>query len=279
MSLRKIISLTLLLSGVIVTLTSFILYIKPHGWVAFWVDWQFWGLSLSQWKDLHMNLGFLFLLAGVVHFFYNWKPIFTYLKDNANKLRVFTLNFNLALGLVVLTAVGTYALIPPMSLVVELGESISADLDKMYEAPPYARAELSSFKFFAGKVDLDLVKAKKLLQKNGIRLENSAQSLCDLAKLHNLTPAELYKIMLPAVMQKAEGNRFPDAPPPGFGRKKLTDVCIEYEFNLSTVMLALDRKGIKVDQTKTILSIARDNDITPMVVFEIIHSVAYGSDS
>ena len=69
-----------------------------------------------------------------------------------------------------------------MSLVIKLGESISAELDKMYEAPPYARAELSSFKFFAWKIDFDLVKARKLLQENGIRLENDAQSLYELAK-------------------------------------------------------------------------------------------------
>ena len=274
MSLKKITSLTLLLSGVIVLLSSVILYIKPHGWVAYWVDWQFWGLSLSQWKDLHMNLGFLFLLAGVVHLFYNWTPILTYLKNKARELRVFTLNFNLALGLVMLVAVGTYALIPPMSSVIKLGESISANVDKKYEAPPYVRAELSSFKFFARKVDLNLVKTKKLLQKNGIRLKDDTQSLYELAKAHNLTPAELYKIMLPATMQSADGNRFPDTPPPGFGREKLTDVCVEYKLNLPAVVRAFGRRGIKVDQTKTILSMARENNITPMVIFEIIHGMA-----
>jgi hypothetical protein len=268
----------MLLSGVIVLLSSVILYVKPHGWVAYWVDWQFWGLSLSQWKDIHMNLGFLFLLASIVHLFYNWASILTYLKNKTRKFRVFTLNFNLACGLVGLVAVGTYAVIPPMSLVVKLGESISTNVDKKYEAAPYVRAELSSLKFFARKVNLNLVKAKKLLQENGIRLKNDTQSLCDLAKAHNLTPAELYKIMLPAVVQKADGNCFPDTPPPGFGRKKLTDVCVEYKLNLPAVVLALGRKGIKVDQTKTILSMARENDVNPMVVFEIIHGMASGSE-
>lgn len=279
MNLRKITSLTLLFSGIIVLLTSVILYIKPHGWVAFWVDWQIWGLSITQWKDLHMNLGFLFLLTGIVHLFYNWSPIIAYLKNNAKKLRVFTLNFNLAFGLIVLVTVGTYTLIPPMSSVIKLGESISTTVDKKYEAAPYPRAELSSLKFFARKVNLDLVKAKKLLQENGIRFENDTQSLCALAKNHNLTPAELYKIILPATLQKTDGNHFPDTPAPGFGREKLTDVCVKYELNLSAVVLALDRKGIKADQAKSIIRIARENDVNPMVIFEIIHSVAHGSDS
>lgn len=279
MSLRKITSLVLLLSGVIVLLSSVILYVKPHGWVAYWVDWQFWGLSLSQWKDIHMNLGFLFLLAGVVHLFYNWASILVYLKNKTREFRVFTLNFNLACGLVGLVAIGTYAVIPPMSSVIKLGESISTNVDKKYEAAPYVRAELSSLKFFARKVDLNLVKAKKLLQENGIRLKNDTQSLYELAKTHNLTPAELYKIMLPATIQSADSNRFPDTPPPGFGRKKLTDVCVEYELNLPAVVRAFDRRGIKVDQTKSILNIARENNVNPMVVFEIIYSMASGSDS
>jgi len=278
MSLKKITSLTLLLSGVIVIITSIILYIKPHGWVAFWVDWHYLGLSLSQWKDLHMNLGFLFLAASIVHLLFNWRPMLTYLKNNAAVLRIFTLNFNLALGLVVLVSVGTYVAIPPMSSVVKLGDSISAAAAKKYDEPPYARAELSSLKFFARKVALDLVKAKKLLQENGIKLESDAQSLYDLARAHNLTPPKLYEIMLPATAQNADGNCFPDAPLPGFGRKKLKEVCVAYELNLSKVVQALGKKGINVDQAKEIVDIGLENNVTPIDIFEIIHGVAYGSD-
>ncbi len=74
MKLRKITSLTALLSFVFLTLTSLILFIVPHGRVAYRSDWRLWGLSKTQWSDLHINIGFLFLIAIFVHIYYNWKP-------------------------------------------------------------------------------------------------------------------------------------------------------------------------------------------------------------
>jgi len=67
MNMRKITSLTMLISFVLLVLTSVILYIVPQGRVAYWADWHLLGLSKSQWGNLHINLGFLFLLAGFLH--------------------------------------------------------------------------------------------------------------------------------------------------------------------------------------------------------------------
>ena len=66
MELRKITSLTLLLSFVILVLTSIVLYIVPEGRVAYWSDWRLLWLSKTQWGDIHTNSGFLFLAAGLL---------------------------------------------------------------------------------------------------------------------------------------------------------------------------------------------------------------------
>jgi hypothetical protein len=105
----------MLVSFVLLILTSIILYIEPQGRVAYWSDWRLWGLSKTQWGDLHLNLGALFLLAGIFHLVYNWKAITAYLKDKARQLRIFTANFNLAVAVTLFVAAGTLLDIPPMS--------------------------------------------------------------------------------------------------------------------------------------------------------------------
>ena len=65
----------MLISFVLCILTSVTLFIVPHGRIAYWADWRLWGLSKTQWSDLHLNLGILLLLAGFFHIYYNWKPI------------------------------------------------------------------------------------------------------------------------------------------------------------------------------------------------------------
>ena len=94
MTLRKMTSLTALLSFVGMVVTSLVLYIVPHGRVAYWADWTLLGLDKTRWGDLHINLGLLFLLALGLHIYYNWKAIVAYLKNKARQVRIFTPDFN-----------------------------------------------------------------------------------------------------------------------------------------------------------------------------------------
>lgn len=72
MNMRKITSLTAALSFMLMVLTSVILYIVPQGRVAYWADWRLWGMSKTDWGNIHINLGLLFLLAGFLHIYYNF---------------------------------------------------------------------------------------------------------------------------------------------------------------------------------------------------------------
>ena len=73
MSIRKVTSLTALISFVLEIITSVVLYIVPQGRVAYRSDWHLWGLSKTQWSDLHINLGVLLFLTLVLHAYFNWK--------------------------------------------------------------------------------------------------------------------------------------------------------------------------------------------------------------
>jgi hypothetical protein len=95
--MKKITSLTAMISFLVLIVNSVVLYIVPHGRVARWADWRLWGLSREQWEAQHTIIGLLFLVAIFFHTYYNWKPLVAYLKNKARQFRLFTKEFNIAL--------------------------------------------------------------------------------------------------------------------------------------------------------------------------------------
>ncbi|WP_456386436.1 DUF4405 domain-containing protein [Desulfolithobacter sp.] len=274
MNLRKITSLTMLISFVLLVVTSIILYIVPQGRVAYWADWTLWGLTKSQWGDLHINLGFLFLLAGFLHIVYNWKAIVAYLKDKSRQLKIFTASFNVALLLTLVVALGTYFQVPPMSTIINISEAIKDAAAEKYGEPPYGHAELSSLRLFARQTNLDLKQAMDLLTQAGIKFDGEQDKLIDIAKKNNVSPKRLYEIMLPAQKETETIGGLPDAPPAGFGRQSLADICTRYGLNIPTILRELKKQGLNADPEKTIKEIAADNDMDPHALFEVLHGVA-----
>lgn len=82
---KKITSLSLGISFLIMTYTGIMLFLCPHGRVAYWSDWHLFGLNKDQYGELHTTSMIVFVLFGILHIFYNWKPILSYLKDKSKK--------------------------------------------------------------------------------------------------------------------------------------------------------------------------------------------------
>ena len=76
---RAFTSLVSLVSFILLCLTGIILFVEPHGRVAYWTKWSFWGLEKDQWGNIHIYSGLLFLIAGGFHIYYNWKLLIKYL--------------------------------------------------------------------------------------------------------------------------------------------------------------------------------------------------------
>ena len=164
MNMRKITSMTMLISLVILILNSVVLYVVPEGRVAYWADWRFWGLTKTQWGDQHITVGVLFLIAGFLHIYFNWNPIVAYMKNKAREVKVFTGSFNVALAVTAVFVVGTYAMIPPMSTILDISSHFKDAGSEKYGEPPYGHAELSSLKMFSKKEGLDPEKSLELLK-------------------------------------------------------------------------------------------------------------------
>lgn len=273
MKVRKITSLTASLSFIFLVLTSVILYITPHGRVAYWADWHLWGLTKTEWGNIHINLGLLFLLAIILHIYYNWKAIVSYLKDKAKRVSVFTKNFNIALFITFLFIAGTYTEIPPFRLVLELNDNIKDAASEKYGEPPYGHAELSTLKTFSSKMGLDLTKSMKRLKEAGVKFEGEKETLQEIAKLNKISPQQIYLFMKPP-QGAVQTDKLPTAPQPGLGNHALADICQQYNLNIPIILRGLADKDIKASAEMNIKKIAEQNNMSPTDVYEIIKDIA-----
>jgi hypothetical protein len=272
MSLRKITSLTAFLSFIILLLTSIVLYVVPEGRVAYWSDWKWMGLSKSQWGDLHVNFGFLFVLAGVIHIYLNWKPIVLYLKDRSIKIKLVTVSFNIAMVLMVLCALGTYFTLPPFSWVLTISESFKEAGSKKYGEPPYGHAELSSLKLLSKRLGLDVDSSLKGLQNANIQFQSETQTILEIARANGLTPKDVYEAMLPK-MDETSVRKMPEFPQPGLGKRTVSEVCATYGLNIPTIINGLAQNGIEAKPEMTFKEVADSSGVSAPDLYAIIYTV------
>ena len=272
MKLRKITSLTALLSFISLCITIVVLYIVPQGRVAYWADWRLWGLTKTQWGDLHINLGLLFLISIGLHIYYNWKPILSYLKNNAKKVKVFTREFNAALVLLIVFVLGTYFETVPFKWILETSESIKSAAAQKYGEPPYGHAELSSLKVFTNKMGFDLDQVMIRLNKANIAVAEEKQSLQDIAARNNLSPQQVYVAMKPVQMAGFQRN-MPLTPPPGIGNRNLADICQEFNLNTPSILRGLPEENITAAADMSIKEIAEKNSRSPIDIYATIREL------
>lgn len=273
MKIRKITSLTALLSFILLILNSVVLYVVPHGRVAYWADWHLWGLTKTQWGNQHIIIGVLFLISIFLHIYYNWKPILAYLKNRAKQFKLFTREFNIALVLTIVFTVGAYMEVPPFNWVLDFSESIKNAASQKYGEPPYGHAELSTLKTFASRTGLDLATGMGRLKKAGVRFENAEQTLLEIAKQNNITPQQVYWAMKPEEKPGAI-KPLPDSPQKGLGKRPFADISRQYRLDITVVLQAFADSGISATGNSTIKQIAEQNAMDPDDVYLILKKAA-----
>ncbi len=272
MSVKKTASLTALLSFIVMAFTSIILYIVPQGRVAYWADWHLFGLTKTEWGDIHISTGVLFIVAIGFHIWYNWKMILAYLKDKARNLKIFTKDFNIALILTVVFVAGTYFQAPPFVWILDINTYLKDSAARKYGEPPYGHAELSGLKTFIGKMGFNSKECTDRLKKAGVRVEDSDQSLAEIARLNNMSPQQVYLTMKPAE-ETGKAKTMPENPPPGTGRRSVADICQEYSLNIPAVLHGLAQNNINATAEMSIREIAEQNNTGPTDVYEAIKTL------
>ncbi|MEA2090795.1 MAG: DUF4405 domain-containing protein [Campylobacterota bacterium] len=195
--MKKIISLTLALSFLIMSVTGVILYIVPKGKVAYWADWHIFGLTKTQYGDLHITSMFLFLVVTIWHIYYNWKPLVNYLKDSRKKVSFFKKEFLIALLLNTIFVAGTLIGMQPFQLVLDVNEDIKSYWEKEYGSPPYGHAEESSLNSFSRRMGIDAKKAMILLKEKNIKVDAQSQTLLEISKQNGISPKNIFDTIKP----------------------------------------------------------------------------------
>jgi len=274
--IRRLTSLTASLAFVLMLVTSIILFITPQGRVAYWADWRLWGLTKTDWGNIHINLGLLFLIALSVHIYYNWKPLISYLKNKAKQIKLFTPEFNLAFVITIGFIFGAYFLVPPFGWVMSLNEHFKDAGAEKYGEPPYGHAELSSLQTFAKKMKLDLAKSIELLDKAGYAVEDGNITLASIGRQYNIPPQLVYETIKPAATataNKSDSNNLPESPPPGTGKLTLADFCTQHKLNMKMVVRKLKKQGIEASEDLTLKKIAANNNTGPHDIYEKIKNI------
>ena len=287
MNIRKITSMTMVWSLIVLVFNSIVLYVVPEGRIANWADWKFWGLTKHDWSAQHTTVGFLFIFAGLLHIYYNWNPIISYLKSKARKLTFFTTASNIGLGLTVIFVIGTYLNIPPMSTIVELSEDIKAGAATKYGDPPYGQAQSSSLKGFTSRLGLDLEKTIVLLENAGIAITDEKEMIQDIAARSSNTPQQIYDIIKSAGLQPSnDPTQQPETssagtmqvPKSGMGKKTITQICDEIGKDCDLIIAGLEKRGMNIDPNQKLKELASQHDTGPMQIYETIVEILSESE-
>jgi predicted DNA-binding protein YlxM (UPF0122 family) len=275
--IRRITSLTAAAAFILMLLTSIILYVVPQGRVAYWADWHLWGLTKTDWGNIHINLGLLFLITLLLHIYYNWKPLLSYLKNKAREIKVFTAEFNIAMIIIIVFTAGTYLMVPPFSWVLTLNDHFKDTGAEKFGEPPYGHAELSSLSTFSKKMNLDLAKSMALLEKAGYAVENGDATLQTIARRYNIAPQRIYQTIKTATIATARNSRnkklLPESPRPGTGNLTLGDFCAQFNLNMRLIVRELKKQGIEASEELTLKKIADQNNTNPADVYERIKNI------
>jgi len=277
---RAFTSLCSLVGFILLCFTGIILFIQPHGRVAYWIKWQFWGLEKDQWGAIHIFTGLLFLIAGGFHVYYNWKPLIRYLSGKIESALQYKreLVFSSLIFLWVVVS-GIWSL-PPLVYVSELGESIKHSWVTSPELePPFGHAETASLQTFCKKQRISLDLAMMELRKAGFRVDNPKSTLAEIAESKHSSGMGVY-----AVIKKLETK--PTAMKPGavwtaekieevfsgtgLGNKTIGQIIKDMQLEPELVYQRLKKVSIESQKDDRIKQLANEHNTTPMKILTII---------
>ena len=273
-------SLCSLVSFILLLLTAIILYMEPHGRVAYWIKWNFLGLEKDQWGNIHLFSGLLFLVAGGFHLYYNWKPLMRYLSGRVETgLRYKRELMISSLIFLWIIASGIWAL-PPLVYVADLSEAIkSAWVTSAELEPPFGHAERVSLKTFCKKQGIPLDQAMAELREAGFKVNSPDKTLGNIADSKGTSGMGVY-----AVIRKLEKK--PKTMKPGSiwtpgmveetfagtgaGRKSIAQIIKDHGLDPETVYHRLKEGGIEAKDDDKIKELADKHDSTPIRILTIM---------
>jgi len=271
---RALTSVLMTLGFMMLALSGVMLFLSPPGRVANWTNWTLLGLGKSDWGALHIWFGALFLSMTILHVYFNWRPLVSYLKNRVNRSLGFRSEWAVALGMCVLVFTGTRAGIPPFSSLLAWNEAFKESWDRPAERAPIPHAELLTLSALAEKGGVDLATATARLTEKGVTGFTGETVVRDIAARANVSAQQIYDFILAAPKLDPAGSHAEGKAGGGLGWKSLAQFCADEGIDLATATARLDKAGVKVTATRTLRELAADGGKKPYELVEIIRGTS-----
>ncbi|MBK1733067.1 DUF4405 domain-containing protein [Thiococcus pfennigii] len=272
LSLRSVIAFLVTWSFLVLTDTGLVLYVLPHGRVAYWTHWSLLGLDKDQWAGVHMMFGGLFIVTGALHLYFNWKPFTRYLAERIGAHMRPSRELFASLGLALAILVLAIRDLPPVSWVFDLNATLKAAwvTDPTLE-PPYGHAEESTLAGLARRLRLDLPKAEAALDAAGLAVRGPQDTLEQIARRNATTPMAVY-----ALIRDLEIPEPPRTGPPtpeevearwagtGLGQLTLAEVAARVGLGTDEALARLAADGIAARPGERLRPLAERAGVTPI---------------
>lgn len=262
----------------VLTVTGLVLYIVPQGRVAYWVHWSLAGMQKEQWGWVHMMFGGVFIVTGVLHLYFNWKPFKKYFADRVKGHLKVKQEIVIATVLTIAIFVSSAMNIPPASWVIDLNDWLKASWVTSPELePPFGHAEEVSLAGIARRMHLDLDKAMQELNANQVRFDSKKDSLDKIARANNTTPMVIYGYIRKHELKPTIATRqlTPDEieakySGTGLGRKNLAEICQTVGIDLSVGLARLAKADISATAEDNARDLADTHDLSPIDLLKIM---------
>ncbi len=264
MKYQRVISLTALLSFIILTISSGVLYFLPDRRYTSWGDWSFLGLDKAQWDNIHITIGILFIVVIIWHIYYNWKPIKTYLKVKKD-LKIFTKEFNFSLLIVTIFMIGTITMTFPIKIFVNLGNGIKSKNAYSMPNPPFEYAQEARFKDFCTILNIDTNSALKKLKNSNIKVVSKSQKIMDIAKSNHTSSQKIYEII-----KSNKTSSLPNSLPIGLAQRTLATLNSEYGLNISKAISYLKNQGIEINKDSKFKRVTNRYNLHPAELYAML---------
>lgn len=263
--MKKITSLSLGISFLIMSYTGIMLFVTPLGRVAYWSDWHLLGLTKTQYAQLHTTSMLTMLFFAVWHIYYNWKPIVSYLKNTEKKISFTKKEFVIALLINFFFVAGTLYPVHPMKAFLQMGDAIKTSWTAQYGEPPYGHAEETKLRVFCQKEGIDLERAKRILTEQRITFHEN-EPLLTIAQNNHKTPNDIYQL----IKQKETHSTIENLPS-RLGQRTLEELSASGHIDLERSLQQLRGQGIAdVTPKSKVKNIADELGVMPVDVYQML---------
>ena len=267
--MRAFTAMMMLWSFVLETVSGIVLYIVPPGRVANWTNWKLWGLTKQGWGAVHTILGYVFLIFALLHIYYNWKPIVSYIKRKVHTGLRMRKEMAVSLIVTILVTALTIAAVPPFSTIMDWGESLKNSWEESRNEPFAPHAELLTLEEFCRQTDIPLDRAMSLLNGSGITVADSSLEVADIARKNGISPADIYAIIRSGVSAEEKLKMDEKLATPrgqgkgvgggGLGWKTIEQIAQELDVPIAKVLAILEEAGVEAQKTDVVSDSAEKN--------------------